>query len=375
MSAELRDYFFGPLIDKFKNGDIPTEQTFRNLLDSVPFFRQLDTAFKTKGGLVKSVSDEQVNDRNGADALGLSPLGYKTFVQPQQLFRLLPGTNVTITPVVRALPLGGDDESGVGIEDYRIDVSVVIPPPTIPDADDVQTTDDISVKALVGSYPFTGVNTITLIDPSAVQTALEMIAQYQRELTDDVKALSDALRDEQLSAVGRCEPTIEPPGFWTAKYLEPNGQSLAIATYPDLFAKIGYTHGGGGATFNLPNHTTDAYLRVLKTSSAVLGTMTGQDSYALTMANIPEHDHAFSGNTNVDGPHTHELRVYDQDPGYLVADGNGGGGLYNTTNTENGGTHSHAFSGTTDMAGANPVTPVPLTPRAFNVYIKMRVLP
>jgi microcystin-dependent protein len=31
------------------------------------------------------------------------------------------------------------------------------------------------------------------------------------------------------------------------------GQSVLVATYPNLFAAIGYTYGGSGTTFNLPN--------------------------------------------------------------------------------------------------------------------------
>ena len=36
-------------------------------------------------------------------------------------------------------------------------------------------------------------------------------------------------------------------------YLKANGAGLAPGTYPALFAAIGYTHGGSGGTFNLPD--------------------------------------------------------------------------------------------------------------------------
>ena len=36
-------------------------------------------------------------------------------------------------------------------------------------------------------------------------------------------------------------------------YLECDGSSLAVTAYPKLFAAIGYTHGGGGASFNIPD--------------------------------------------------------------------------------------------------------------------------
>jgi microcystin-dependent protein len=37
------------------------------------------------------------------------------------------------------------------------------------------------------------------------------------------------------------------------KWLICEGQSLDTAVYPDLFAVIGYTYGGSGSTFNLPD--------------------------------------------------------------------------------------------------------------------------
>ena len=37
------------------------------------------------------------------------------------------------------------------------------------------------------------------------------------------------------------------------KWLRANGQALSTASYPDLWAEIGYTYGGSGATFNLPD--------------------------------------------------------------------------------------------------------------------------
>ena len=40
-----------------------------------------------------------------------------------------------------------------------------------------------------------------------------------------------------------------PSGF-----LECNGASVSTSTYAALFAVIGYTYGGSGANFNVPNY-------------------------------------------------------------------------------------------------------------------------
>ena len=36
-------------------------------------------------------------------------------------------------------------------------------------------------------------------------------------------------------------------------YLKANGVSLSTTTYPDLFSAIGYTYGGSGTSFNVPD--------------------------------------------------------------------------------------------------------------------------
>lgn len=85
------------------------------------------------------------------------------------------------------------------------------------------------------------------------------------------------------------------------------GQSLLTASYPDLFANIGYTYGGAGANFNLPDLRgripagkddmggTPA-TRITNTSSVVgttLGSAGGQQTHLLTIAEMPSHAHTF----------------------------------------------------------------------------------
>ncbi len=46
-------------------------------------------------------------------------------------------------------------------------------------------------------------------------------------------------------------PVASPPD---SKWLRCEGQSLATASYPDLFSLLGYAYGGSGSTFNLPDY-------------------------------------------------------------------------------------------------------------------------
>lgn len=68
-----------------------------------------------------------------------------------------------------------------------------------------------------------------------------------------------------------------------------NGASLSTATYPALFAVIGYNFGGSGASFNVPNMNV-GYFLVGSTSTPATGFMTGSaDSYLNTTWN---HTHS-----------------------------------------------------------------------------------
>lgn len=93
-----------------------------------------------------------------------------------------------------------------------------------------------------------------------------------------------------------------------ANCLEANGQALATAAYPDLFTAYGYTHGGSGGTFNVPNFN-DRYLRGT-TSTGLVGTTVGSDTVIIGVANLPvhshamAHDHTYAHSHGIDHTHT-----------------------------------------------------------------------
>jgi microcystin-dependent protein len=88
-----------------------------------------------------------------------------------------------------------------------------------------------------------------------------------------------------------------------AGWLLCDGSSINTADYPELFAAIGYTWGGSGASFNVPDLTD----RVIIGSGGAyaLADSGGEAQHTLTTAELPSHNHVASGTSATDVGHTH----------------------------------------------------------------------
>ena len=96
-----------------------------------------------------------------------------------------------------------------------------------------------------------------------------------------------------------------------------DGTSYATATYPLLFAAIGYVFGGSGANFNVPdmrgrfplglNDTGSGVNRVNRTASQNMAGVDGDENVTLTSTQMPVHTHTQSGTATAAavGNHTH----------------------------------------------------------------------
>lgn len=82
---------------------------------------------------------------------------------------------------------------------------------------------------------------------------------------------------------------VEPETGWFLL----NGASLATATYPILFAKYGYTFGGAGASFSLPD-LTDGAVPVAKglTLFTSYGASGGEINHTLSSGELAVHSHS-----------------------------------------------------------------------------------
>lgn len=151
-------------------------------------------------------------------------------------------------------------------------------------------------------------------------------------------------------------------------WLACDGQSLAVASYPDLFNAIGYTYGGSGANFNVPQaitryrrHRDNASVSgAVGTTQAACNAAHTHNISLNTSNESNDHTHSFSGNTGVDSPdHTHTTTGLPFVAGNNNNNGGGGGAFAAISSTQgsytSGGAsarHAHPFSGTTSGISA-----------------------
>jgi microcystin-dependent protein len=147
---------------------------------------------------------------------------------------------------------------------------------------------------------------------------------------------------------GTATGTIVPWGSVTppSGFLECNGASVSTSTYAALFAVIGYTYGGSGASFLVPD-LQDRTI-VAKSNTKALATTGGANTVAptgnisgatgattLTSAQIPSHCHPlpnFASNTTDGGMATRGIGTC------------GGASRTSTGSTGSGGSHDHTLS-------------------------------
>ena len=137
-----------------------------------------------------------------------------------------------------------------------------------------------------------------------------------------IQGIQGVQGDQGIQGIGVASGVISQFAGSTAPtgYLLCEGQSVDTTTYADLFAVIGYTYGGSGANFTIPN--LKGKIPVGRDSTQVefdvLGESSGSKTHALIAANLPPHTHA--GNTggssvnhnhavtmNLVGSHTHTV--------------------------------------------------------------------
>jgi microcystin-dependent protein len=87
--------------------------------------------------------------------------------------------------------------------------------------------------------------------------------------------------------------------------------SLSTTTYAALFAKLGYTHGGSGAAFGIPDMRGKAPIGIGQGTYAgatlrTIGQTGGEETHVTSVAEMPAHAHTITVNAETTD-HTHAL--------------------------------------------------------------------
>ena len=137
---------------------------------------------------------------------------------------------------------------------------------------------------------------------------------------------------------------VIPSGF-----LECNGASVSTSTYAALFAVIGYTYGGSGASFNLPDLTDRTVVNKSNTKSLAqtggantvtpTGNISGSTgSTTLTSSQIASHSHTLQYRAMAGGQN---VPTQTNPPGTSTC---AAPGTSCTSNTGGGQSHDHTLS-------------------------------
>lgn len=114
----------------------------------------------------------------------------------------------------------------------------------------------------------------------------DKIDAYTKQESDDKFALKTELTDGLPIGAYLSYPSQKtiPAGFLIA-----DGRSLKKAEYTELFDVVGYTYGGSGQNFNLPNFSDGKFMRGIGGNAAALGTVQ-QDAIRNITGAIPAYD-------------------------------------------------------------------------------------
>lgn len=121
-----------------------------------------------------------------------------------------------------------------------------------------------------------------------------------------------------------------------------DGTHYSNADYPDLWAVIGTTYGGAGATdFALPDMR--GAVAIGESSGHALASTGGADTVTLTTAEMPAHAHLDAGHTHTDVPAFPAVAQIVVVPQPVAIPGVGvtGIGFANIQNTGGGGAHEN----------------------------------
>lgn len=140
-------------------------------------------------------------------------------------------------------------------------------------------------------------------------------------------------------------------------YMICDGRTLNVSDNPELFSVIGYTYGGSGEVFAIPNLV--GMFLVGSSSNYTLGSTGGSSTVALTEEQMPSHTHLQDSHTHSSSSHTHTTVSHTHSvPTHTHTFTTGNQSINHThsisiTSRANSANHTHTWSGTTSNAGSH----------------------
>ena len=168
-----------------------------------------------------------------------------------------------------------------------------------------------------------------------------------------VLSVFDTLNAHQRPMVG--DTKMSAVAIDHVGWLKCDGRLLNVSDYYFLWETIGYSFGGSGSQFYLP----DPAGRVIGTigtsveNTWVMGDLSGEENHTLTIDEMPTHNH--TGTTDLSGVHKHTAYnvVSGRDTKGIAVAGSADVDINVTDNlTSAAGLHAHTFT-TANTGGSN----------------------
>jgi microcystin-dependent protein len=168
------------------------------------------------------------------------------------------------------------------------------------------------------------------------QTANPILAVGEIGFATDTKDLRIGDGVTAWNASGGPAPLSVPAGVISqfagatapSGYLLCQGQTLSTTTYANLFSTIGYTYGGTGSSFLLPNlkGRIPVGQDTAQLEFNVLGETDGAKTVAITEAQMPSHTHVQNSHTHYLPTNKTSPNVYSSSPADQSGELNSGEG-------------------------------------------------
>lgn len=150
-------------------------------------------------------------------------------------------------------------------------------------------------------------------DITTIQGDITTIQGDITTIQGDITTIENNITDSMPLGSMIMYPSATVPN---SKWLRCEGQSLSTSIYADLFAVIGYSFGGAGLSFSLPDlrgKFVAGYNSGGASEYQTIGQGGGQDSVTLTKAQLPKHKHTIGTG---DGATMSDPGNHDHDGGY-----------------------------------------------------------